>query len=267
MIMRTHSFLGAAILALAGAILIVAPCVAAQAPASEAKPAENSAITIDQGLSLKEAQNPRISPDGHFVAYEVREADWEENSFVKQIWIANIATGERYQLTRGKKSSASPRWSPDSARLGFLSDRDGKDQIYLIHPSGGEAETLTRVENGVSSFEWAPDGRRIAFTAEDAESKAQKDRKQKYGEYVVVKRDFTMTHLWMIDIPAEGAAKTPEPQRLTEGDQFTVSEFSWSPDSTRIAFSAQRDPNPGSGSTADIYVVSVSDKSLKKIVA
>src|ERR1700693_3653305 len=264
---RTHSSFGAVILALAGAFLFVAPCEAGQAPAPDAKPAENSTLTIDQGLSLKIAENPRISPDGRFVAYEVREADWEENSFEKQIWIANTATGERYQLTRGKKSSSSPRWSPESTRLGFLSDRDGKDQIYLIHPAGGEAEALTKLENGVSSFDWAPDGRRMAFSAEEPKSKMQKDREEKYGEFQVVKREFTMTHLWVVDVPADGAPKMPEPQRLTEGDQFTVNEFSWSPDATRIAFSAQRDPNPGSGSSADIYVVTVSDRSVNKIVA
>jgi dipeptidyl aminopeptidase/acylaminoacyl peptidase len=263
----TSSFYPVSMFALATALLLFTPCAAGQAPGPATKPAESATLTIDQGLSLKAAENPQISPDGSLVAYEVRETDWEENSYVKEIWVANTATGERYQLTRGKKTSHAARWSPDSKRLAYLSDRDGKDQIYLIFPSGGESGALTKFETGVSAFEWAPDGRRIAFIAEDPESKEQKDRKEKYGEYQIVKQDHTMSHLWMADVPADGAAKMPEPQRLTEGEQFSVTDLSWSPDSTRIAFTAQRDSEPASEGSADIFVLKLSDISVKKIVS
>ena len=130
--------------------------------------------TIEQSLSLKSAANARISPDGRFVAYQVQETNWEENAFENEIWIAVVATGERYQLTNGKKSSTGPQWSPDSKQIAFASDRDGKRQIYLIAPAGGEAVQLTTLETGVNSFGWSPDGRRIAFTAAEPESKARK---------------------------------------------------------------------------------------------
>src|ERR1041385_1445927 len=88
--------------------------------------------TIGQSLSMKSAQDAEISPDGKYVAYTVQQANWDENDFAQQIWVAVAATGERYQLTSGKKSSQGPRWSPDSKRLAFTSDRDGKRQIYEI---------------------------------------------------------------------------------------------------------------------------------------
>ena len=94
--------------------------------------------TIEQSLSMKTAGGPRISPDGRLVAYQVQEANWEENAFENEIWIAVVATGERYQLTNAKKSSANPQWSADSKRIAFVSDRDGKRQLYVISPSGGE---------------------------------------------------------------------------------------------------------------------------------
>src|SRR6185436_20745319 len=90
--------------------------------------------TIEQSLSLKSAANPRISPDGRLVAYQVQETNWEENAFENEIWIAVTRTGERFQLTNAKKSSSAPAWSPDSKRIAFISDRDGKRQIYLIAP-------------------------------------------------------------------------------------------------------------------------------------
>ncbi|HXG92257.1 MAG TPA: S9 family peptidase [Blastocatellia bacterium] len=228
--------------------------------------ASDKTPTIEQSLNLKSANGPRISPDGRFVAYQVQEANWEDNAFENEIWIAVVATGERYQLTNAKKSSANPQWSPDSTRIAFISDRDGKRQIYLISPTGGEAVQLTNVETGVNAFNWSADGRRIAFTAAEAETKARKERKEKYGEFEIVKGDYTMAHLWMVEVPADPKGKKIEPARLTEGDKFTVGSFAWSPDSTRIAFSATRDPDLGSSDTADIYVLNVADKSIKKIV-
>ncbi len=222
--------------------------------------------TIEQSLHLKSAGGPRISPDGRYVAYQVQKTNWEENAFETEIWMAVTVTGECYRLTNAKKSSNNPQWSSDSKRLAFISDRDGKRQIYLIAPNGGEAVQLTSVETGVSTLSWSPDGRRIAFTAADAESKARKDRKEKYGEFEVVQADYTFTHLWMIDVPAEVKEKRPEPLRLTQGSSFSVNGFSWSPDSERIAFSAAKDPDLGSSATSDIYVLTVSDTGIKRIV-
>lgn len=222
--------------------------------------------TIAQSLNLKSASGPLISPDGRYVAYQVQEANWKENAFETEIWIAVTATAQCYQLTNGRKSSSNPQWSPDSKRIAFISDRDGKRQIYLIAPNGGEAIQLTDIETGVSGLSWAPDGRRIAFTANDAETKSRKDRKDKYGEFEVVQADYAFSHLWVIDVPPEIKAKKSEPLRLTEGYSFSVSGFSWSPDSTRIAFSAATDPDLGSSATSDIYVLSINDKAVKRIV-
>jgi dipeptidyl aminopeptidase/acylaminoacyl peptidase len=52
--------------------------------------------TIDQSLSMQSVGNARISPDGQYVAYTVTQANWEENEFAQQIWIAVVASGERY---------------------------------------------------------------------------------------------------------------------------------------------------------------------------
>lgn len=217
--------------------------------------------TFEQSISMKTAGAARISPDGSMVAYTVTDADWKENEYRTQIWIARVAGGDSYALTASKKSSTSPEWSPDGKQIAFLSDREGKQQVYLISPHGGEAVKLTSSETGVSSFQWAPDGKTIAFAATDPESPAMKQRKEKYGEFEIVQKDYAMTHLWTI-APRAGATA----ERLTEGNAFNVGGFRWSPDSTRIACSATRDPDLGSSSTADIHVVTVATKAVQALV-
>src|SRR5437660_575011 len=237
-------------------------------------PAASTTPTIDQSLEWKTAFNPKISPDGKRVVYEVQKANWEDNAFDRNLWIVDIATGESHALTSAKKSSTNPAWSPDGKWIAFLSDRsgqikdtpEGKKQLYVISTDGGEAQQLTKTENDVNALEWAPDAKRIAFSTTDPDPKAMKDRKEKYGEYSVVHADYQMAHLWIVDLPGNSANVAPEAKRLTEGDAFSVGSFAWSPDGTRIAFSAQKDPDLISSFSEDIFVVQVADKSVKKIV-
>src|SRR5262245_24626665 len=142
---------------IAAAMTLAAPA----APRAQSKPAP----TVDQILSLKRAGAPEISPDGRWIAYTVRETNWDENAYETEIWIADAQNGATRQLTNANKSSQSPAWSPDGSRLAFISDRTDKRQIYAINPVGGEADALTTLEDGVNGFAWAPDGKTIAFTA------------------------------------------------------------------------------------------------------
>jgi len=225
--------------------------------------------SIDQSLEMKSVQSTEISPDGRFVAYTVQETNWDDNEFVQQIWITMLATGERYQLTHGRKSSQSPKWSPDARFLAFASERDGKKQVYRISPTGGEAVQLTTEDNGVDNFAWSPDGTAIAYASTGPESKTKKDRKDKYGDFEIINGDYAMLHLWLVKAPAEIPAdpkQRPTPEALTSGSQFSVSDFSWAPDGKKIAFEAQRDPDLSSQETATIYVVNLGDKLVKKLL-
>jgi dipeptidyl aminopeptidase/acylaminoacyl peptidase len=216
--------------------------------------------SIDQNLSLRSAAAPRISPDGKHVAYEVSKTNWDDNAFETEIWIAATASPHNpYQLTSAKKSSSSPAWSPDGRQLAFLSDRDGKKQLYVISPIGGEAREISKSETAIVAFKWMPNGKSLVYSAPDPDTKAMKDRKEKYGEFEFVKSEYEMTNLWLQ--PLDGKA-TP----ITNSTDFSVTGFSVSPDGSKIAFAAAANPTPGSSGTADLYTVSLSDKAVHKIV-
>ena len=89
------------------------------------------APTIDEQLSLKGINGHQISPDGRYVAYRVRETNWEDNLYVRQLWIVNVSTSVSFQLTRGKKSIEGFRWSPDGKWIAFTTERE---QSAIVPP-------------------------------------------------------------------------------------------------------------------------------------
>ncbi len=233
--------------------------------------------SLEESLSLKVIGGARISPDGRFIAYRVRETDWKENAYVRQIWLVNVATGASFQLTRGKKSSDAPEWSPDGRWLAFIGEREsnaiapadgaekkegkddkkeGKDekkegegkpaarQIWVISPDGGEAWQLTQQETDIGGFHWSKDGKQIAFTAPSAESKSEKERKEKYSDYEVFEEDYRQNQLWVVDAAEGEAHQAPAKARqITHDASLNVNGFAWSPDGKRIAFAATHNPD------------------------
>ncbi len=221
---------------------------------------------FDSVISLRQVGAVAISPDGRHVAFTIRTTDWKENRFDTEIWLARDR-GEPIQLTRAVKGgSTTPRWSPDGKWIGFLSDRDERQQVYLISSLGGEAVQLTKSAASVNNVRWSPDGKAIAFTAAEAETEAMKQRKEKFGQFAAEDEDWSPVHLWLVEIDPDRLGTVPEARRLTEGTSFTVGSFQWSPDGRRIAFDHQVNPLINSGTTADISLIEVASKSITPLV-
>lgn len=252
-------------------VLVLATVAVAQTASSSKTP------TIDQSLEMFNVNAPQIAPDGSRVIYEQSRTNWDNNSFDTELWIAHADGSGRHLLTARAGSSVNAVWSADGKWIAFVSDRPaalkdspgGKRQIYVMPGDGGDAQQVTKMEDGVGGIEWTPDAKRIVFSAEGAEPKAMKDRKDYFGDYHVIHADYQMTHLWVVDVPEADAAgrmgKPADPKQLTK-DEFSVDSFSVSPDGARVAFSATRDPDLISGFSADIYTVAIADGAVKKIV-
>ena len=218
-------------------------------------------LTAEDFFALKQVGSPRISPEGDWIAYTVRETDLEEDSSETRIWMVST-DGEKLLAMTGVGSSASaPQWSPDGQSLSFLSSRnDGETQVWALNREGGEAVQITDVEQGVDGYQWSPDSKRLVLLITDpdpSESDDADDDKPKPWviDRLQFKRDNVgylnslRTHLYVQDI-ASGSVT-----QITSGD-FDDAQPAWSPDSKLIAFVSNRTENPDANSNSDIWLVS-----------
>lgn len=223
--------------------------------------------TVDDLLNVKSLGGAQLSPNGKWVAYTVNETDWKQDAFITHVWLVNTTGGKPFQLTRGEKSCGNPQWSPNGEWLTFTSNRVGdKNQIFAIRPDGGEAAQLTKAENGVNGYAWSRDGKSIAYTSSDQDSKAAKERTDHLGGFEVVRKEYNFTQLWTLDVAEALNAPAAGTQR-TKSKDYNLGPFEWSPDSTRIAFSATVNADLINGGTADVYVLTLAGNAVKKIVA
>jgi dipeptidyl aminopeptidase/acylaminoacyl peptidase len=221
---------------------------------------------IDSLLSLKSVSSPTLAPDGQRVAYLITTTDWQQDAFVSQLWVQDVRTGVAQQLTRQESGVGQVQWSPDGAWVSFTSTRTGgTSQLFAMAIGGGEPVRLTNAAGGITGYAWRPDGGAIAFTS-TGNAAARKSRDSTYGGFDVVRRDYAMQQLYTFDVaaaltaPQLGTLRTPSPAAVS------VSGFDWSPDGSRIAFSATTVPDAVAGNTADIHVLTLADNSVKPLV-
>src|SRR6185369_570719 len=121
-------------------------------------------LTPGDFAGLRDVGAPRISRDGNWIAYTVRQASFDDDKNHTHIWLASWDGTENRQLTFSKESESSPKWSADGTMLAFLSGRgahmeeDELDQLWIMNRQGGEAERVTEFKGSVVDFAWAPDG-------------------------------------------------------------------------------------------------------------
>lgn len=220
---------------------------------------QKRAMTLEDIFALKSVSDPQLSPDGRWVAYVVTEIDLKAGETNSDVWLVSAAGGEAIRLTTSRKSDSSPRWSPDSKKIAFISAREEKTQIFLISLSGGEAEKLTDHKTTPSSIEWSPDGKRILFAAQDPPTEQEEKKKNEKDDAFRFDQEFKMSHLWVVDVA------TKKSTQLTKGSDYTVSQPRWSPDGTRIVFVTNPTPRADDGSLSDVWVYSFADSSAKKL--
>jgi dipeptidyl aminopeptidase/acylaminoacyl peptidase len=112
------------------------------------------------------------------IRYRADGAGWRGDAF-HHLFIVDVETGENRQITGSEADDASPVWSPDGARIAFISDRsEARDiswnaEVYVVDVEGGEPREWSQGLHCFSQYPlggavaWSPDGTKLAVIGTD----------------------------------------------------------------------------------------------------
>ncbi len=244
-----------------GAFAAAAPCGAIAADPA----AGGRAFTVEDLMALKRISDPRVSPDGRYLVFVLREIDLQANKGHNSLWFLALAAvgDEPRRLTDATSNDSSPRWASDSRTLYFLSTRSGSSQVWRLHFGSGVAQRVTDYPLDVGALKVSPRGDMLAVAMEVfpdcptlACTRARLDARAKDKatgrsyERVFVRHwdtwsDGTRSHLFVAPLDADGKAGTALdvsrgmdadiPSKPFGGDE----DFVFSPDGHTLVFSAR----------------------------
>ena len=95
---------------------------------------------------------PAFSPDGRFVVYRGIVDNQHD------IWVVDMESGERTNVTDDADLDIEPSWSPDGAWIAFgaLRDRAPHFDIFLMRPDGSDVRRLTEDATKEANPVWGP---------------------------------------------------------------------------------------------------------------
>jgi dipeptidyl aminopeptidase/acylaminoacyl peptidase len=240
------------------ALLVLAipgnPLLAQEAPKAEGP----KLLTPEASLNLRGISDLQFSPDGSRLAFVVSEPPKGERR-ARHIWLYDKPSGAIRQFTYSAKAESSPRWSPDSKQLAFLSNRDEEQQLYVMRADGGEATAVTKGKRAVQSFAWSPDGKQIAFLAPDAKTEAEEKKEKDKDDAHVADKDDKHARLWLLTL-ATGEAKV-----LTE-PKWEIHQAEWHPSGTGLMLIATDHPESDQNTNRIIFF-RLSDSSMTQVLA
>jgi len=249
--------------------------------------AQKRPFDVNTMMELKRIGDPQISPDGRMVTFTVQTVDVAANKKPQQIYIVPIDGGTPRQITHDGEANQRARWSPDSKRIAYISDRGGSSQIWLMDPDGSNAKQVTTLVTEADGVTFSPDGKNLLFTsavypecgADNAcnqknldLAKTNKVRARIYTELLY--RHWTAwqgpTRSHLLVVPVTGGA----PKDLTPGAHdvppFSLGgadDYDISPDGKEVCYSMNAEPSAATSTNSDLYVVSIDGGDSRRITA
>ncbi|MDE0125966.1 MAG: DPP IV N-terminal domain-containing protein, partial [Bryobacterales bacterium] len=128
----------------APALLALAIVLAPPAPSAAQQP--GGLLDMDTYMEMESVGSPRISPDGNHILFTRGSVDKMNDRNKSELMIMDLSTRRISELETGSFEVSSPIWSPDGARIAFLSDKSGTSQIHVMWLDTRETKQLTNLD-------------------------------------------------------------------------------------------------------------------------
>lgn len=110
-----------------------------------------------------------ISPDEKKVALTVTFYDINQNKGNREIFIIDLETSEKTQLTSTTSGEFNIEWKPDSETIGYLyPDENGVPQLFEVKTDAccRTPRQISFIEGGIGGFSYSPDMKNILYLSD-----------------------------------------------------------------------------------------------------
>ena len=131
-------------------------------------PAAARPFTPNDMVSLDRVSSPTVSPDGKWMAYQLRSTDLANNRGRTDLYLLAIdkaGRAPRLIASVPDKNEASPVFSADGSALYYVSNASGDDQLWRAPIAGGQPVQISKAPGGISGFLLNPQGDKVALWA------------------------------------------------------------------------------------------------------
>jgi Tol biopolymer transport system component len=168
-----------------------------------------------------------------------------------EMWYASSGGKSVKQVVADRQNYISfARWSPDGSEIAFIKIPDTATpftvgELWVMAADGSEPRKLADVDAGHGFAEsWSPDGNRIAFVVRENRSDAQADQ-----DAAALKSNIAIVNVEDGNIT-----------KLTHFEEARVEGPAWSPNGSRVAFTAVLDDK------MSVYLAEVASGQVQQVL-
>ena len=246
--------------------------------------AQKQPFDVQAMLKISRISEPQISPDGKQIAFTVQTVDLDQNTKPKQIYVMSAEGGALLAVTTQGSQNERPRWSPDSHRIAFISNRSGSSQVWIMSDDGTQPKQITSVSTEAAGVLFSPDGKKLVFTSnvypDCPDENCNRERLEAEKQSKVKARTYTtlLYRHWtewqskrrshVLVVSAEGGAAkdlTPGNNDVPPFSLGGADDYAISPDSTQLCYVMNSDPVAATSTNTDLYTVALTGGEFKKV--
>jgi dipeptidyl aminopeptidase/acylaminoacyl peptidase len=109
----------------------------------------------------------KVSPDAKNLLMTVTFFSIEQNKSNREIFLLNLETQEKTQLTSTPAGEFNLCWKPDNKSFGFLyPDDNGEIQLFEMNIDGSGRKKVSSIKGGISGFSYSPDMKHLFYLAD-----------------------------------------------------------------------------------------------------